>query len=1023
MSSLWTVSNNFKLGEIEENVTTSISLPLENNNIETKLISGQLPLGLRLENNQIKGTPFEVDRPTTSTFVIRAEYENKIADRTFFILVQGADEPRWITNEGRLPIGSNGTFFILDNSLIDFQLLADDPDIPAGDQLEFRLTRGELPPGINLSLDGRLQGIIDPILAIDVNVVNGNYDINTLDVLPFDFGFDVAPGSRIPRKLNREYFFTITVYDNVSSVSREFRIFVVGDDFARADNTIMKAADGVFTADFTFLRVPIWLTPSNLGVRRANNYITIFLDAFDANTFEGELIYILEPVNDDGSDSALPPGMSLDPQTGEVAGRVPYQPAVTRDYKFTINAFRFNERLGLISVFGTFLDDTLANTTNVLRIGKIPRIMLGDLTELQNLVGREITIENRSYTVVSVDENDPEFDLITLDRVIEPIQEANFLRAVDFVSGNNHFFVETLTEFDRNFYLNRELRYSSFESYRINDLYPYIEWEISANGSPIYLKNNGDSTLLEPILEDQFKFEFRNAYVTVERNNADQAIKIIAKIPATAQNRNRTFIKSFFEAEDSSDIELIQLSKTDQIILDNPISGQLTNDLNMGKSLALSVLRGGNLQETFSRLEEEVAFKKKTFNIRMIGEVDSVITWLTPSNLGTLEANRISTLFVKAQTTVTDSVIRYQIIDGELPFGLKLNQDGEIIGKVPSFGTVESPGLLRFVDDGDATTFDFGTTTFDREYTFTVLAKDRFEFSAIERTFTIKINDDDNLNYSNIIFRPYLKPTERQHYLSLLDNARIFEPSLIYRPSDRNFGIQKEMKCFVYAGIENLDLEKYITAVSKNHKRKSFYFGNIKTAVAKNPGSNEIIYEVVYVEVIDRAASSKGIVDNLNFKSNNSITIDSTTYENPNDNELLPYRYRPKYTNPITADTTAISMDQTHDNKKYLSNINTMRNRIRNISYNDSRAITNRDFLPLWMRTPQGSNLNELGYVLAVPIVYTKPGQSLKIKQNIENSNFDFKKINFDIDRYEIDNTKDVTQEQYILFANYQFNV
>ena len=119
----------------------------------------------------------------------------------------------------------------------------------------------------------------------------------------------------------------------------------------------------------------------------------------------------------------------------------------------------------------------------------------------------------------------------------------------------------------------------------------------------------------------------------------------------------------------------------------------------------------------------------------------------------------------------------------------------------------------------------------------------------------------------------------------------------------------------------------------------------------------------------------------------------------------------------------AISVDQSTDNKKYVSNVSNMRNRIKNISVNGVTAITNREFLPLWMRTPQLGSLNELGFVLALPLIYTKPGYSETIKQNLVNSQFDFKSIDYEIDRYIIENTKDNENEQFILFGNYQYNI
>jgi hypothetical protein len=1020
----WTVPNNHKLAELEENITAIINLPLASlEGITTSLISGGLPLGLRLENNRIIGTPFEVDRPTTSTFVIRATTSQGIADRTFFILVEGADDPQWITEPGRLPIGSNGVFFILDNSLIDFQLVATDPDIPAGDSLEFRLTGGELPPGITLTKDGRLTGIVDPLLALDINVVDGSYDRNPLDVLPYDFSAGLELGSRTPRKLNREYFFRITVYDNVSAVTRQFQIFVVGDDFARADNTIMKAADGVFTADFTFLRVPLWLTPGNLGIRRANNYLTIFLDAFDANTLVGELQYFLEPINDDGSASVLPPGLQLDSTTGEIAGRVPYQPAVTRDYKFTINALRFNVELGLFTVFGTYVEDTLANKTATLKIAKVPRTLSDGLTELQRLVGRTLSIENKQYNVISVNETDPDFDTITFDRVIEPLNSFNPLVVNRPISaGQDFFFANTVTQVDRNFYFRKFLRYSDTEVFRIDDVYPYIEWEItSGSNNPVFLIGADDSTSTEDQLISMFSSPLRAAYINVETNSFNEEIKITMRIPATAQNRNKSYIESLFESADSGPADVLLVDEFDRVKLDQSIFGDLNNDLSFGIPIALSVVRGGSFNKTLSGVEEEAASKKKTFTIRLLGEVDSVITWLTPSNLGTLPANRISTLFVRAQTTVQDSLIRYSIVSGNLPPGLTLSQDGEIIGKVPVFGTTEEPGLLRFIDNEATTTFDFENTTFDREFNFTVLARDRFEYSAIERRFTIRISDEDNLNYSNIFIKPFLKTEQRQRFINLVDNSRIFPPNIIYRPNDPSFGVQKTLKCLVYAGIENLDLESYVAAAAKNHRRKNFYFGELKTAVARRPGTNETIYEVVYIELLDRERSSKGIVDKIQIKNENKITIDSEVYET-NDSTLFPFRYRPNG-NIITSDNNAITLDQDTDNVRYLSNIDTMRQQIKNIENDNRRAVSNREFLPLWMRTAQEGSLNELDYVLALPIAYTKPGQSQTVKENIENSNFNFKELNFDIDRYIIDNTKDVNREQYILFANYQFNI
>ena len=41
--------------------------------------------------------------------------------------------------------------------------------------------------------------------------------------------------------------------------------------------------------------------------------------------------------------------------------------------------------------------------------------------------------------------------------------------------------------------------------------------------------------------------------------------------------------------------------------------------------------------------------------------------------------------------------------------------------------------------------------------------------------------------------------------------------------------------------------------MSKHHKRKKFRFGELKSAIAKTPGTNDTVYEVIYLEMEDNA--------------------------------------------------------------------------------------------------------------------------------------------------------------------------
>jgi len=395
------------LGTITERVI--LEIPLQANstigNVIYSLISGQLPRGLKLIGNKIKGSPTEVRKLTTSRFVIRAADDVDIEDRTFSLTVDGSDAPEWLTREGFLPVGENNTFFVLDNAFVNFQLEAYDPDVIIGDELEFYIPPGggELPPGLTLSKDGIIRGFTDPIFSVEYITGSGGYDTTAFDVIALDSGpsnnngydsflfdnqtYDYNELSEPPRRLSRYYSFVVVVTDGIHEVRRSFRIYVVTEEFLRADNTIIQVDTGVFRADNTPDRNPIWITPSDLGRKRANNYITIFLDVYDPPSLEGTISYFLLPTNPgkyllNGTDeivegryelssepimftgfpngvvnpnaftvvepetpSVLPPGTDIDTITGEIAGRVPYQPRISKTYKFTVQALSFNRNL------------------------------------------------------------------------------------------------------------------------------------------------------------------------------------------------------------------------------------------------------------------------------------------------------------------------------------------------------------------------------------------------------------------------------------------------------------------------------------------------------------------------------------------------------------------------------------------------------------------------------------------------------------------------------------------------------
>ena len=988
-SVLWTVNTGHSLGTFQESVTQTIPLPV--NTVDSlTLISGSIPGGLRIQNNnQLVGTPYEVNRLKIFTFVLRAKKGNIIEDRTIKITIDGADAPTWITNEGSLPLGPNNSFYILDSSPVDFQLQVIDPDLPAGDNIEYYIGEGdgELPPGITLGrTTGRLTGVTEPILALEKRAGSGYFDTNLYGSYPFDFGiksfngyesfyydttfYDYAVATQSPKKLNRYYEFTVNASDGVVIARRKFQIYLVGDDFLRTDNTIMQLGTGLFTADNTFLRAPVWLTPSDLGFRRANNYVTLFLDVYDPTSNQGIISFTVKNANPDGTASALPPGMTIDSTTGEIAGRIPYQPAVTKEYKFTIEALR---QLGSASSTST---QFFANNIGV----------------------------NQEW---SGGTNTPFF---------------NFAQN-SFVGTNDEtgwivFNTTPVTEADSGTGLNKNPQYVS------SGIIDKNVWVISAGRVIATFTDKAVTTIDEgttEFLRDTFVGTIEDVgFTTFDRYGATTANKVVTM---SFYNFNR---------------------------------------------------------RTTSEKNQTVA-KDKTFTVKLLGEVESTINWNTPSDLGNLRANFVSTLSVSATSTVPNAVLVYTLDSGTIPNGITLGINGQLQGKIRQFGTTELPGLTTIDKATTALTFDGGTTTIDRKYTFTIKAQDQFGFSATTRTFTLSTTDPDDLLYSSISMVPMLKAEQRTSFTNFIADPNIFTPASIYRPNDPTFGLQSKIKALAYAGIETKNIRDFVGAVARNHKRKKYKFGNIKKALAKNPGSNDTVYEVIYVDLIDPAEPTAGkTAKSFDAKTKNKITVDSIQFEVNDDNTGIgtgqgffditlrgstgkspassgvltifgrsgplvfqpgsaipivlqngtsvivaniddsinsdPKRLRPKG-DTIKIDSNAINVSEGLDQKKYISNITNMRDRIRAVGQNL------REFYPLWMRTAQATGQGELGFVLGVPLCYCKPGQADQIILNIANSGFDFKTLNIEIERYNIDSTDGNSEEQYIPFANYTFNV
>lgn len=339
---LWITPAGF-LGTVTEKVTTTTSVTASGQGISYSIISGRLPGGLRLSNTgTISGTPYSVANVIKNEFVVRAQNNQGLADRTFVLDVQGPSSPSWLTPPGFLPVGSGNQFYGINKQFIDYQLSAEAEVLPQNQKLRYFIedNDGQLPPGLELLETGRIVGQINDILKLNYKKSGtGGYDKETYDNFPYDHGSTLESlTTSITKFIPKTYQFNVTVTDGVAFSKRAFKIKVEDASSLRVDNSYILIDTNQYLADAGYLLSPQWLTPANLGVIRANNRQVIKLDVYDFNPFLGPTTYDWDTptVNQDGSIPVHPPNFVLDSKTGALYAKLPYQPQYSITYKFTV---------------------------------------------------------------------------------------------------------------------------------------------------------------------------------------------------------------------------------------------------------------------------------------------------------------------------------------------------------------------------------------------------------------------------------------------------------------------------------------------------------------------------------------------------------------------------------------------------------------------------------------------------------------------------------------------------------------
>jgi hypothetical protein len=144
----------------------------------------------------------------------------------------------------------------------------------------------------------------------------------------------------------------------------------------------------------------------------------------------------------------------------------------------------------------------------------------------------------------------------------------------------------------------------------------------------------------------------------------------------------------------------------------------------------------------------------------------------------------------------------------------------------------------------------------------------------------------------------------------------------------------------------------------------------VKKAIAKN-AQGDIVYEIVYIQPVDDMTNNQGV--------------------------------------------SATKVIYQHNEIYYPASIDNMRTQFRLIPLEDDTYINvNDNLLPKFMNTPQ-DEFNFTGYIPVIPICYALPGQADRLISRIKLSQFNFKQLDFEMDRIIVEDSVDSATAKYLL--------
>jgi hypothetical protein len=985
------------------------------NTVTYNVVTGSLPVGLYLNSStgQILGTPNSVSLNKNSTFAIRASNASGVNDRSFSFTVTGPSEPVWVTAAGDLPVGLNGEYYAINKEWVDYTLRADTDILQPGKSLNYYIADrdGQLPPGLRLTTDGRIYGYVEDSLGVDITASptggydSDPYDANVYESVVYDTttatsGSYISKFSIVNVIKENPMRVVLDAHHNLTDGDKILIGDVGGTIALNGNSYLVKVYDQYTIQLYSLNYAPDVTTGQNVETNSRDLITPIDGTLPLYYTYTGSGYIYWGTFNPNQPKNIKKTYQFYVTATDGVAStRRAFSIEVVDHDSLRVDTSYISVDTSLFDISASYLLAPIWKSKNGDKLSKVAN--LGAVR-----AGKELILDTYDYDPypqqgpVFYDWNtvlvNPDIKLTTdgninnahLQTTNLQGQNAVYYKNSDLapVAGMKICFGDYIPNTDNTVYTVTGVIPLSSTSGIINIDQPLSQtvpdsrtfYVGTTSGHPPGISLDPNTGKLygrlvnQPTYSQSYRFTVKA--VKIDQTSGDQSLlDAIGSTDARIINKTYALLNNDYSTLDDAlsggglttataytgaigDIWLV--SETPRTI--SKSTSTVYTDLlpSMDGTLRAYVFTGP-VNPTWAYLGE-VAYTNQIYLLNVIGNVASSISFVSTSSLGTLTPGEISELYVKAVNTGTTYTVEYEIVQGQLPPGLTFNSDGTIQGRIINSGQT----YFDFANNSYLT-LDGNTSTIDKNWNITVRASDAYRLSAVEKQFYITVYQDTSTEFTRIYVKPFLSKEKRSSYKDFITDPVIFDPLLLYRPADPEFGIQQQIKMIIETGIEKASLDEYASAMNSYFYRKRFYFGNIMSIKANDSAGN-YVYDLIYAEIVDDQMSG------------------------------------------VLAPSNSVSL------------VN-MQHSLETITLANQTEITVNDKLqPKYMTTLQSDTGVAIGFIKAVPICYTIPGGSVKILSRINNAistgQFSFNNYNFDTDRLIIESTTDANQTGWILY-------